>query len=372
MVAALACGHGLSTGTFISPHVTRITERLSICGAEVTEEEFAEEYTRLVPYFEQVEGFGQRITYFEAITAMAYLWFADRPVGLGAFEVGMGGTWDATNLIAGDVAVLCPVGLDHPELGSTVEEVAGEKSGIIKEGKVAVSRQQRQEALSVITRRCEEMGATLLLEGTEFELVSRAPAIGGQSLEVRAAHGSYPDIYLPSFGENAARNAATAIAACEALLGRALDLATVREALEDLRVPGRLEVVGRRPLVVLDGAHNPDAATALLETITEAFTWQRLHLVMGMFRDKDIETVVGLLAPLADRAYACANSSPRSAPPERVAAALVASGVEEMDTYPTVAQAVQDAVSSAEQDDLVLVTGSFYTVADARPLFVAA
>ncbi len=163
MITALACAHGLSTGTFISPHIEAITERLSVCGADITEEEFAEEYERLVPFFERVEGFGPGITYFEALTAMAYLWFADKPVELGAFEVGMGGIWDATNLIAGDVAVLCPVGLDHPELGSTVEAVATEKAGIIKKAKVAVSREQRPEALSVIQERCKEMEATLLL-----------------------------------------------------------------------------------------------------------------------------------------------------------------------------------------------------------------
>ena len=370
MITALACAHGLSTGTFLSPHVEAITERLSVCGIEITEEEFAEEYEHLVPFFERVEGFGPRITYFEALTAMAYLWFADKPVGLGAFEVGMGGLWDATNLIAGDVAVLCPVGLDHRELGSTVEEVATEKAGIIKEGKVAVSREQRPEALSVIQGRCKEADATLLLEGEAFVLESRVPAVGGQSVAIRGLHRSYEEIYFPIFGEHMARNAAAAIVACESLLGRALDEGSVRDALREVSTPARLEVVRRRPLVLLDGAHNPDAGTALVQTLTEEFAWNRFHLVIAMFRDKDVEAFARLVAPLADRAYASVNSSPRSAPPERLVAALTAAGAGDVESYSGVRDAVEAALDAAEEDDLILVTGSFYTVADARPLFV--
>ena len=370
MVAAVTCAHGLSTGTFISPHIARITERLSVCGEEIGQSEFAEEYERLLPFFERAESLGQRVTYFEAVTAMAYLWFADKPVSVGAFEVGMGGTWDATNLVASDVAVLCPVGLDHRELGSTVEEVAGEKAGIIKEGKSAVVREQRPEALEVIERRCADVGAALLLEGKDFELESRVRAVGGQSLNVRGRHQTYSDIYVPAFGDHMARNAVAAIAACESLLGRSLDEASVQKAFRRFATPARMEVVRRRPVVVLDGAHNPDAATALVDTLTESFTWERLHLVIGMFRDKDVETVAGLLAQITDRAYVCENSSPRSAPAERVVAALIAAGVEEVDTHSTVEAAVESAQAEAREDDLLLVTGSFYTVADARPLFV--
>ena len=372
MIAALACAHGLSTGCFISPHVSAITERLSVCGADMSEEEFGEEYERLLPVFERAEGFETRITYFETLTAMAYLWFADKPVSLGVFEVGMGGTWDATNLIAGDVAVLCPVGLDHPELGSTVEEVATEKAGIIKEGKTVVSREQRPEALSVIERRCKEMEAALLLEGTAFGLDSRVPAVGGQSIGIQGLHRTYADIYLPVFGEHMARNAAAAVAACEALLERALEEEGVREALASVSTPARLEVARRRPLVLLDGAHNPDAAAALVQTLTEEFVWNRLHLVMAMFRDKDVESVVSTVAQLADRTYVSANSNPRAAPPDRLVAAFHNSGVEDVESFSRVDEAVGAAVAAADEDDLILVTGSFYTVADARPLFVGA
>jgi dihydrofolate synthase/folylpolyglutamate synthase len=372
MIAGLACAQGLSSGAFVSPHVREVTERFSVCGEEMSEEEFGEEYERLQPYFEQVGVLGRSVTYFERMTAMAYLWFADKPVDLGVFEVGMGGTWDATNLIRGDIAALCPIGLDHKELGSTVREVAGEKAGIIKEGRVAVSREQRPEALAVIRERCGDVGATLLLEGDDFALASRGQAVLGQALSIRGLHETYDDLFLPFHGEQLARNAAVALVAVEALLGRALEMRATRAALGAVTSPGRIEVVARRPAVVLDGAHNPDAATALVAALSEAFRWGKLHLVVGMFADKDVEEVTRLLAPVATRGYACRSSSRRAAPPERIAEALRAAGVADVSEFDSVAAAADAARDAATPGDLILVTGSFYTVADARPLFVGA
>ncbi|HEV8420197.1 MAG TPA: folylpolyglutamate synthase/dihydrofolate synthase family protein, partial [Actinomycetota bacterium] len=371
VVTALACAHGLTTGTFISPHVTAVTERVSVCDQPISEDEFAEAYEHVLPFLENVDGLGRRVTYFETLTALAYLWFADKPVGLGVFEVGMGGAWDATNLIRSDVAVLCPIGLDHvKQLGPAIEDIAEEKAGIIKEGRIAVVREQRSGPLAVIERRCKEMDASMLLEGRDFALTSRTQGVGGQAISIRGLHGSYEEVFFALFGEHAARNSAASIVACEALLGRALGQDAVKGALRKATSPGRIEVVGRRPLVVLDGAHNPDAAEALVIAIQEAFQWDRLHLVMAMFGDKDVETVAGLVAALADRAYVTVNGSPRSAPAERVAEALRESGMSELETFASVAEAVAAARDAAAVEDLILVTGSFYTVADARPLFV--
>jgi len=321
-----------------------------------------------------VDGIELRVTYFETLTALAYLWFADKPVGLGVFEVGLGGAWDATNLISGDVAVICPIGLDHTrQLGSTVELIATEKAGIIKEGRVAVVREQRPKALAVIERRCKEMGASMLLEGRDFALASRAQGVGGQSIEIRGIHRSYDELFTPLFGDHSARNAAAGIVACEALFGRELNERSVRAAVRAVASPGRLEIVARRPLVIMDGAHNPDAASAVVETLSESFQWERLHLVVGMSGDKDVESVCGTLAQLAGhKAFACRYSSPRSAPAGRVAKALGDAGVPEVQEYDTVEAAVEAAILDAVPDDLILVTGSFYTVADARPLFVGA
>ena len=365
LAAAIACAHGLTTGLFTSPHLASVTERFEICGDPMAEEAFGEEFEHLLAYLRTVDDRVGRVTYFEALTALAYLSFADAPVGLGVFEVGMGGTWDATNLVSGDVAVLCPIGLDHPQLGSTIAEVTGEKAGIIKQGKVAVVREQEDEALEVIRQRCEEQIATLLLEGRDWELADLTPAVGGQAIAIRGLHATYDDILLPIYGEHAAHNAAAAVVAVEALLERHLDRDAVRLALGAATSPGRLEVAARRPLVVLDGAHNPAAARALAEALPDTFTWDRLHLVMGVFADKDLDGIVGPLAPLADAGYAAAVESVRARSPREVADAMAAHGVA-TEPFPSVPDALDAAARAASDGDLILVTGSLYTVADAR------
>lgn len=365
LAAAVACAHGLTTGLFTSPHLASVTERFEICGDAMAEEAFGEEFEHLLAYLRTVDERVGRITYFEALTGLAYLSFADAPVALGVFEVGMGGTWDATNLVSGDVAVICPIGLDHPELGSTIVEVTREKAGIIKQGKVAVVREQEDEALEVIERRCEEQIATLLLEGRDWEIADLTPAVGGQALAVRGLHATYDDILLPIYGEHAAHSAAAAVVAVEALLERPLDRDAVRLALGAASSPGRLEVAARRPLVILDGAHNPAAARALAEALPDTFTWDRLHLVMGVFADKDLDGIVGPLAPLAYAGYAAAVQNVRARPPHEVADALAAHGVPTQ-AFATVRDALDAAGSAAADGDLILVTGSLYTVADAR------
>ena len=365
LIAAIACAHGLNTGLFTSPHLSSVVERFEICGEPIAPQTFGDEYEHLVPYLRTVDEQVGPVTYFETLAALGFLVFADGPVALGVLEVGMGGTWDATNLVGGDVAVICPIGLDHPELGSTIAEVAGEKAGIIKQGKVAVVREQPSEALEVIERRCEEQIATLLLEDREWGLEQRTAAVGGQALTVRGSHATYDELLLPIYGEHAARNAAAAIVAVEGLLERELDADAVRVALGSATSPGRLEVVGRRPLVVLDGAHNPAAAEALAEALPETFSGNRLHLVMAVFADKDLDGIVRAIAPLADAGYATAVDSVRARPAGEVAEALTAAGVP-TETFDTVADAIDAAREAASADDLILVTGSLYTVADAR------
>ena len=366
VASAVACGHGLTTGLYTSPHLASVTERLSVCGVDMTPGEFAEEYSHLQPFLEVVDARSEeRVTYFEALTALAYLWFADRPVALGVFEVGMGGTWDATNLVEGDVAVITPIGLDHPELGSTLSQVAGEKAGIVKQGKTTVVREQDDEALEVIDRRCRDVDATMLLEYRDWEVVERLHAVGGQAFSLRGSHGSYDELFLPLFGEHAVHNAAAAVVACEVLIGSALDGDPLREALAGVRWPGRLEIAGRAPTIVLDGAHNPAAAEALAGALREFFTWERLHLVLGVSANKDVAGIAAYLAPLADATYAARNESERSGDVEAIVEAFGAQG-NPVTTHGTVAQALEAARTDAGPDDLICVTGSLYTVADAR------
>ncbi|MGH2680326.1 MAG: bifunctional folylpolyglutamate synthase/dihydrofolate synthase [Actinomycetota bacterium] len=363
--AAIACSHGLTTGLFTSPHLHTVRERLALCGTEISEEEFAEEWRHLEPFLDVVDAQGNgAATYFEAVTALAFLWFADKPVGLAVVEVGMGGSWDATNLVTGDVAVIGEVGLDHPELGSTIREVATEKAGIVKPGKTVIVREQPNDALEVIEARASEVGATVLLEGRDWELAARLPAVGGQQFRVEGAHAAYDELFVPMFGEHAVLNVAAAMVAVESVMGHALEPDATRAATQALRIPGRLEVVGRSPLLVVDGAHNPAGAEALARTLAEAFTWSRLHVVLAVSSNKDLDGVIAALAPLADLWYAARNESVRSFPAEHVAERIAAGGGRVADLG-TVGEALAAAREAADPEDLILVTGSLYTVADA-------
>ena len=369
LVSRILCAHGLAAGAYTSPHLSSVTERFVLCDEEMSAKDFAETYEHLMPYLEEVDRRGERVTYFETLTALAYLWFADKPVDAGVFEVGMGGEWDATNLVDSKVAVFCSIDLDHPELGSTVEEVAKEKAGIIKPGATVVIEDPSPEVLPVIEARADELGCPTVAHGRDYWIDERASAVGGQQMTVRTKSTEYTDLLVPLFGAHQAENAAAAIVACEAFLGSNLNEASLREALSGATSPGRLEVVSRHPLVVLDGAHNPSAASALTAALPEAFVWKRLHLVVGVLETKD---VAGILAPLATRtsvAYACANSNPKSLDPERLAVACDAIGMT-ADVFPEVADALDAAEANAEDDDIILVTGSLYTVADARPRYV--
>jgi dihydrofolate synthase/folylpolyglutamate synthase len=366
LVAALACAHGLPTGLFTSPHLSSVTERFSVCGEQIGDAGFTEEYEHLLPYLQSVDALGSPVTYFEAVTALAFLWFADKPVGLGVFEVGMGGAWDATNLVAGEVAVICPIGMDHvAELGPTLVDIAREKAGIVKAGSAVVVREQAPEVLDVIRARCDEVVASMLLEGREWSLGSRVPAVGGQAISVRGLHATYEDLLVPIHGQHAAHSAAAAVVALEALLERGLEEDAVRRALAEVSVPGRLEVVARHPLVVLDGAHNRAAAEALVTALPEAFTWDRLHLVVGVFSNKDLSGIAEVLSPLSDVVYACATENERARRPEEVAEVFSSRGIG-VQAFPSVTMALAAARDAGAEGDLILVTGSLYTVADAR------
>jgi dihydrofolate synthase/folylpolyglutamate synthase len=365
--ASVACATGVTTGVYTSPHLTAVTERFSVCGADMTDIEFADEWEHLAPYLELVDGKGHgEVTYFEAATALAYLWFADKPVGLAVFEVGMGGSWDATNLVAGDVAVLTPVGMDHvAELGPTLGDIAAEKAGIIKPGKQAVVRDQEPEVAAVLDARASDVGATLFREVRDWEVDRRTLAVGGQAFTLRGLHATYEDLFVPMFGSFAVHNAAAGVVAVEALTGQAIDEGALREGLAGANVPGRIEVVSRNPLMILDGAHNPAGAEALAEAVGEFFTWDRLHLVVAVSANKDLAGLLGPLAQLADVGYPTRNDSVRSADELAVAKILAEAGVR-VRVGTSVSEAIADARAAAAAGDLILVTGSLFTVADAK------
>jgi dihydrofolate synthase/folylpolyglutamate synthase len=370
VLTSLACAQGLSTGTYTSPHLESVTERIAVCSEAISEEEFGDAYEHLLPYLLTVDAQGEQVTYFETLTALAYLYFADKPVQAAVFEVGMGGRWDATNLVAGDVAVITPIALDHRELGSTVEEIAAEKADIIKPGKVAVVRDQLPSVREIVERRAIEVDASLLMEDRDFRLADRKLALGGQAIRVEGMRDSYDDLFIPLFGEHAARNAAAAVAAMEAFVDRPLPPRTVREGLRHAVSPGRLEILSRRPLVVVDGAHNPAGAEALAPAFREAFTWRRLFVVLAVSSDKDLRGIARALAPFDGEFVVTRYAGGRAADPEVLAAALREQGAE-VTISPSVPEALELAHAAADEDDAILATGSLYTVADARRALLA-
>jgi dihydrofolate synthase / folylpolyglutamate synthase len=371
MVAALLTAFDVGAGIYTSPHLQDVRERLALATRPISTEEFAETFTYLEPFLAEVDrAHDQPVTFHEVLTAMAFTWFAELPVDAQVVEVGMGGSWDATNLVHGDVAVINRVGLDHPELGDTPVAVAGEKAGIIKQGATVVSQAQDDDVLAVIDRRAASLDATVLLEGRDFGVERRRQAVGGQVLDLRTPTGTVTEVLVPLHGRYQADNAAGALMAVEAFLGgRRLDADTVRSGFATVTSPGRLEVVSRKPLVVLDGAHNPAGARALAAALLEEFVVDRRILVVACLADKDLRGILEGLAPAIGRLVVTTNHSPRAAPAERLrkeaeALALVA------ETAPDVATAVGRAIDSAAETEAVVVTGSLHTVGEARDLLV--
>lgn len=383
MTTALLGALGVQAGTYTSPHLQDVRERIRVAGRPVSREDFATAFAGVAPLADLVDEENgvdpsdpeaARVTYFELLTAMAYWWFADHPVDVGVFEVGMGGRWDATNLVRGEVAVINRVDLDHPVLGSTPAEIAREKAGIIKEDATVVSAAQHDDVAEVIAERAAEVGARLLLAGRDFTLEDRRLAVGGQQLTVRGPTRRHEDIVLPLHGEHQAENAAVALAALDAFLDGfdAVDDEVLREGFAAVEVPGRIEVVNREPTVVLDGAHNPAGAQRAAEAIAESFAFRDVILVIGCLGDKDL---AGLLAPyreLASHVVLTRPPTPRATDLAELegAAREVWSGTSvAVERAESVREALDKAAGIAGETDGVLVTGSLYTVGAARDVY---
>jgi dihydrofolate synthase / folylpolyglutamate synthase len=371
MVTQLLAAFGVGAGVYTSPHLQDVRERIALATRPISTEEFAETLTYLQPFLDEVDrAHDQPVTFHEVLTAMAFTWFAELPVDAQVVEVGMGGTWDATNLVHGDVAVINRVGLDHPELGDTPAAVAGEKAGIIKRGATVVSQAQDDDVLAVIAERARQQDARLLLEGRDFGVERRRQAVGGQVVDLRTPAGTVTEVLVPLHGRYQADNAAGALAAAEAFLGgRELDGDTVRAGFASVTSPGRLEVVSRKPLVVLDGAHNPSGARALAAALLEEFVVDRRILVVACLADKDLRGILEGLAPAIGRLLVTTNRSPRAAPAERLRKEAEALGLV-AETAPDVPAAVQRAIDTAAETEAVVVTGSLHTVGEARDLLL--
>ena len=382
MIDALLRAYGVHTGRYTSPHLETVRERISLDGEPISEERLVATYREVSPVAELIDARNpESLTYFDMTTAMAYAGFADAPVDVAVVEVGLGGEEDATNVIEAGVCVLTPIGLDHTEwLGDAIEDIAWAKAGIIHKGATVITALQTEEAMRPILERSAEMGATVAREGSEFGLVGRTQAIGGQLLTLQGLGGVYDEIFLPLFGAHQAQNAALALAAVEAFLGagrhRQLDVELVREGFAQVDSPGRLERVRSAPTILLDSAHNPHGMAATVSALEEEFSFRHLVVVVAVLGDKDASGLLDLLEPVAARIVVTRNSSPRSMPLiELTQIAQDIFGEDRVTVAETMPDAIEEAVVLAEEDTsgelsgvAVLITGSVVTVADARRL----
>lgn len=381
MIDTLLRTLGLRTGRFTSPHLQRINERICIDGVPLTDDEFVEAYADVAVYADLVDaGQPHRLSFFELIVAMAYADFADAPVDAVVMEVGMGGTWDATNVADAQVAVLTPIDVDHAKyLGDTPAQIAVEKAGIIKAGGHAVLGLQRPDVDEVIARRAAQVGAPLLREGVDFGVEQRVAAVGGQQFTVAGLAGRYDDLLLPLHGEFQAHNAAVALAAVETFTGgNALDADLVRQAFGETSSPGRVEVLRRSPTVIVDSAHNPHGMAAAVATVTSEFALSPLIAVVSVMADKDVDGLLAELEPVAAHVVVTQNSADRAmAAAELAEAAVDRFGADRVTVAPRLDDALEQAITLAEtaagyEDSVgsggVLVTGSVVTAGEARTL----
>jgi dihydrofolate synthase/folylpolyglutamate synthase len=382
IIDAVLRGFGLRVGRFTSPDLSSVTERISLDGEPISARRFVETYDDIRPYLTLVDKEQSvPLSYFEVLTAMGFAAFADAPVDVAVVEVGMGGAWDSTNVADGRVAVVTPIALDHTAyLGDTLDKIAAEKAGIIKPGSVAVLAAQPPAAAEVLLRRIAEVGATVAREGSEFGVVARSVAVGGQALAVQGLAGVYDELFLPLHGAHQAENAAVALAAVEAFLGAGadtgmIDVEVVREAMLAVSSPGRLEALRSAPTVLVDAAHNPHGMAATVAALQESFSFRRLVGVVAMLADKDVSGMLAALEPVLDEVVVTENSSPRRMPVDDLAAlAVEGNGAERVAVEPRLDDAIETAVQLAEEGEEqlggsgVLVTGSVVTAGEARTL----
>jgi dihydrofolate synthase/folylpolyglutamate synthase len=433
MIEALLRAFGLHTGLITSPHLSDLRERVRLDGEPIGLEDFLRIYDEVAPVLRMadeastLEG-GPELSFFEVMTALGFAAFADAPVDVAIIEVGMGGTWDATNVADGQVAVITPVGMDHSDyLGDTLADIAAEKAGIIKPAATVVLAAQVPEALDVLVSAAAQMEATAALEGVHFGVLDRAVAVGGQQLTLRGLGGDYAEVFLPLFGAHQAHNAAIALAAVESFFGvapgqvvppgqdpqessvdlreapvrapaqapgaaasevagdvpaggtpRRLDEGVVRAGFESVTSPGRLEVVRRAPTVVVDAAHNTHGAQALAAAIADSFAFTRTVGVVGILADKDAAGILAALDPVVDEVVITRSRSPRAIPVADLAdIAATVLGEDRVHVEERLDAALERAIELAETGSPagvgagVLVTGSVTVAGEARLLLGA-
>jgi len=366
LIAGLLTAHGLKPGLFTSPHLQVVEERFEVAGEPMRAEELGPALEEVLPFAELYEArTGDGITYFELTTALAFGWFTARTVDAAVVEVGLGGRLDATNVLDAEVAVITSISLEHTQyLGDTLAAIAGEKASILGPGRTLVTGDLPGEALEVAGQRASAGGSAWLRLGVDFSVTEAQRAIGGWLVDLEGVYRAYPEVRLPLLGRHQTANLAVAVAAVEAFFGRALDPDAVIEAAAAARSPGRMEVVRRDPLVLLDGAHNPEGSAILAAALAEDFPTIRWAVVFGAMTDKDVPAMLASLAPAAASFHtARAAGSERARSADEVAALAAQAAPVPVSSHSSVGEAVAAALDSGLP---VLVAGSLYVVGEAR------
>ena len=365
MVTKLLMAHGLRVGTYTSPHLERVNERMAIDGEPISDDELAENVLAIAELEPLVEA---RLSYFEIVTAVAFRWFANSAIDVGVIEVGLLGRWDATNVVKSDVAVLTNVSLDHTEFaGPTHAHIAGEKVGIVKADSVFVQGEIRDDVEDICA---EVVCARRVVRGNHFEVMANELAVGGRLVAVRTMRARYEDIFVPLHGSHQGDNASVAIAAVEEFFDSAITREILEEGFATVEMPGRFEILGRQPLVVVDGAHNVGGAEVCSEVFFNDFQIEgRRLLVVGMLKSRDARELLGALrADEFDEVVCCTAPTPRGTPASEVAAAARAVGCEEVKVVEQPDSALAYAYRQMRAEDALLVAGSLYVVGAARPV----
>lgn len=376
MIEVLLRAHGLRTGMFISPHLTHFNERIVVDGEPVADDVIEQAWEELQPILEFVDSelvdSGELpVTFFEAMTVLAFTVFADAPVDVMVLEVGMGGVWDATNVADAAVAVFTPIDLDHTQqLGTTPSEIARTKAGIMKPGSIAVTAVQSIEVMQVLGHVAASLNIPLVSEASDFALKDATGAVGGQLMSVRGTRGEYVDLPLALHGSHQAANAALAIAATEILLAedRALNSELLADALAQVTSPGRFERISTDPLLLVDAAHNPHSAAALVQTLKETFPGRECAFMVGALQDKDAAGMLTALGAAAQTFFITAPDSQRALPAEALALicqdVVPDAQVNEREHVIDAVESLRDWVGGAE-DRIGVITGSIVLIGEA-------
>ena len=368
IVSCILSGHGYKTGLYTSPHLHSYCERYAIDGKNISEKELVSSLEKMKPAIDKANNkLGDPLSNFEILTALGFYYFAKKKVDCAVLEVGMGARFDATCLTHPKVSVITNVELDHTDyLGSSIAKIATEKSFVIKEGTNVITGDLKQDAKEVIKKRSNEMMGKVSALGKDFELYStRSLPRHHKSLMIEGLYGKYEDVEISTAGKYQAINACLALAAAELFLKKRLDLDSFRVSLKKLKFIGRLEIVRENPTVIIDGAHNPAGARNLAKALKHEFNYDKLILILAIFKDKDFKGIIEELAPLANEVIFSENSSQRCMKANELTYANNNCRI-----ITSLAEAIKEAKKIARRDDLILITGSLATVTDARVLLV--